>query len=277
MVDAQQTEVMVDPYAELLADLIDEQQALDDVVAPCAAGAWELPTPAEGWAVRDQIWHLTYFDGQARRAAVDPDGFTAGLADVMSDPVGWEADIVAEGRRPSAGDLLATWRDGRDAVRAAFVDLDPKARLPWYGPPMSAMSFVTARLMETWAHGQDVVDGLAAASLPATRVPTERLHHVAHLGVRTREFSYAVRGREVPEGDVRVELRSPSGEQWTWGDTTSADRLTGSALDFCLLVTQRRHIADVDLTVAGPLAAEWMSIAQCFAGGPGAGRPPASG
>ena len=168
---------MVDAYAELLVDLTDEQQALDDVVAAIATDDWEVPTPAEGWAVRDQIWHLTYFDGQALRSATDPDGFTAGLADLMADPVGWEAQIVAEGRRPSAGDLLAAWRNGRSALHRALVDLDPKARMPWYGPPMSAMSFATARLMETWAHGQDVVDGLAAADRPSSRADRSAAAH----------------------------------------------------------------------------------------------------
>lgn len=263
---------MVDPYADLLLDLSEEQAALDDVVGPLASEAWGLATPAEGWAVRDQIWHLTYFDGQAHRAAADPAGFTASLAAVMADPAGWEAGIVAEGHEAAATDLLHAWRAGRKALHETFTDLDPKARLPWYGPPMSAMSFVTARLMETWAHGQDIVDGLAAAGLRADRPPTDRLRHIAHLGVRTRSFSYAVRGREAPAGDVHVELRAPSGEVWTWGDPSVADRVIGPALDFCLLVTQRRHVDDVDLAVEGPLATEWMSIAQCFAGGPGTGR-----
>ncbi len=266
---------MADVYAELLADLADEQRALDDVVAPLPAEAWEIATPAEGWAVRDQIWHLAYFDGQAQRAATDPSGFTAGLSDLMADPVAWEAQVVAEGRRLDSTDVLTCWRDRRGVMLATFADLDPKARLPWYGPPMSAMSFATARLMETWAHGQDVVDAVNAAGWPAGRPATDRLRHVAHLGVRTRGFSYAIRGRGVPDDDVRVELRAPSGDEWTWGPVGSPDRVSGSAIDFCLVVTQRRHVSDTDLEVRGGAAPEWMSIAQCFAGGPGPGRRPA--
>lgn len=263
---------MADPYGELLADLVREQDALDDVVAPIDTAAWEAATPAAGWSVRDQVWHLAYFDGQARRAAADPDAFSAGLVDVLADPAGWEAGIVADGREPAAADVLDGWRLGRAALHEAFTDLDPKARLPWYGPAMSAMSFVTARLMETWAHGQDVVDGLFAAGVPAQRQATDRLRHIAHLGVRTRGFSYAVRGREAPAGDVFVELEAPTGGTWTWGEPGWPNRVTGTALDFCLAVTQRRHIDDVGLGVRGPLAAEWMAIAQCFAGGPGTGR-----
>jgi uncharacterized protein (TIGR03084 family) len=135
---------------------------------------------------------------------------------------------------------------------------------------MAARSFATARLMETWAHGQDVADALGVR-----REPTDRLRHVAHIGVRARPFSYAVRGLDVPAGEVYVALDPPSGgEPWTWNDPTAPDRISGPALDFCLVVTQRRHPADTSLVVDGPLAAEWIAIAQAFAGPPGEGRRP---
>ncbi len=153
----------------------------------------------------------------------------------------------------------------------AFGGLVGTERLEWYGPPMSATSSATARLMETWAHGQDVVDAVGAADRwPAT----DRLRHIAHLGVRTRSFSYAVRGAEPPDADVRVELAAPSGDTWSWGDPAAADRIAGPAVDFCLLVTQRRHRDDLALEVVGPSAEEWVTIAQAFAGGVGSGRAP---
>jgi uncharacterized protein (TIGR03084 family) len=123
--------------------------------------------------------------------------------------------------------------------------------------------------METWAHGQDVADALGV-----TRRPTARLRHVAHLGVRARPFSYVVRGLEVPAEAVRVELTGPSGERWEWDTDAPAGLIEGPALDFCLVVTQRRHLADTALTVRGAAASEWLAIAQAFAGPPGAGRPP---
>ena len=112
---------------------------------------------------------------------------------------------------------------------------------------MGARSFATARLMETWAHGQDVAD-----ALDATREPTARLRHVAHIGVLARPFAYATRGMQVPERDVRVELAAPDGSTWTWGPEDAADVVRGDALDFCLVVTQRRHPADTALVVEGP-------------------------
>jgi uncharacterized protein (TIGR03084 family) len=121
--------------------------------------------------------------------------------------------------------------------------------------------------METWAHGYDIADAVGAA------VPvTDRLRHVAHIGVGARRFAFAANKREMPEGDVYVELTAPSGDVWTWGDASESNSVKGSALGFCLAVTQRRHVDDCGLTVAGNLATEWMSIAQAFAGAPGVGR-----
>jgi uncharacterized protein (TIGR03084 family) len=141
--------------------------------------------------------------------------------------------------------------------------------VPWFGPAMSAASSLTARLMETWAHTQDIADTLGVA-----REPTARLRHVAHIGVGARAFSYAVHGKPAPSAPVRVELVGPSGATWAWGPEQAGDRITGPALDFCLLVTQRRHRDDVDLSIEGPAATEWMAIAQAFAGTAGSGRAP---
>ena len=154
-------------------------------------------------------------------------------------------------------------------MTAVLAGLEPRARLPWYGPDMGVASFTTARLMETWAHGQDVADALGER-----REPTDRLRHVAQIGVRALPWSFTVHGRPVPDVPVRVELELPGGGGWTAGPEDAADLVRGSALDFCLVVTQRRHPADVDLTVRGPVAGEWMGLAQAFAGPPGTGRRP---
>ena len=151
-----------------------------------------------------------------------------------------------------------------------FKNLDPRARLPWFGPAMSAASSLTARIMETWAHTQDIADALGV-----TREPTSRLRHVAHIGVGARAFSYAVHGQALPDTPVLVELEGPDGTPWTWGPPDATNRVSGPALDFCLLVTQRRHRDDLALVIEGPAAAEWMSIAQAFAGAAGTGRKPA--
>jgi uncharacterized protein (TIGR03084 family) len=133
---------------------------------------------------------------------------------------------------------------------------------------MSVASMATARLMETWAHGQDIVDGLHT-----DRTPTDRLRHIVHLGVRTRGYSFAVGGRAVPATPVRIELTLPSGTTLEYGPT-GRDRVDGTALDFCLVVTRRRHVADTGLVLTGSGAQDWLDVAQTFAGDPGPGRYP---
>jgi uncharacterized protein (TIGR03084 family) len=151
----------------------------------------------------------------------------------------------------------------------ALLKCDPRDRLPWYGPPMSALSFATARLMETWAHGQDVFD-----TLRIRRTPTDRLRHIALLGVKTFGWTYMNRGLPVPEEPVRVSLAAPSGDIWAWGPEDAANLVSGPAEDFCLVVVQRRHVDDTTLSVKGATARDWMEKAQCFAGPPVDGPKP---
>ncbi len=260
----------------MCADLAAEHLDLDGIVAGLGDAEWSTPTPSPGWAIRDQISHLWFFDQRATMALTDSDAFAADLQAIV-DNIGTDPSIAA-GRAMEPAELLHHWREDRDRLLRVAATIDPSARVPWYGPPMAARSFVTARLMETWAHGQDVADALGV-----TRLATARLRHVAHIGVRARPFSYAIHGITVPEFDVVVHLRGPAGEPWLWGESHdhSTDPpeqppafVSGPALDFCLVVTQRRHLADTRLRVVGDAAIEWMAIAQAFAGGVGPGRQP---
>ena len=254
---------------QLTHDLEGETEALRVLLVGLDADGWERQTPAEGWAIRDQVSHLAHFDDAAVRSATDPDGFQADLRRQL-EAGGTSPDAIAAEYRHLAPRRLLDWFDGaRRRLLSTFAALDPGLRVPWYGPPMSAASSVTARLMETWAHGQDVADALGV-----TREPTDRLRHVAHIGVRAMPFSYALHRRQAPTTPVRVELTAPGGESWTWGPEGVPDLVRGPALDFCLLVTQRRHRADLALEITGPVATEWLSIAQAFAGEPGKGRAP---
>ncbi|HEU0101338.1 MAG TPA: TIGR03084 family metal-binding protein [Mycobacteriales bacterium] len=250
--------------AALLADLRDEQADLQALVEGSDLAA---PTPAVGWDVRATVSHLAGTDLEARKAAVDPERFRRELAEPSCDVTSLLERHI-EARRPlSREELLTAWQAGFSGMLDAFAALPPGTKVPWYGPPMSPASFATARLMEYWAHGQDVVDAVGAV-----RPPTARLRHICHLGVRTRGFSYVNRGRAAPAGEVRVALTAPDGTGWTWGQ--GPDAVLGSAEHFCLLVTQRRHRADLDLVATGPLADSWLDVAQAFAGPPGPGRPP---
>lgn len=258
----------------LVVDLAAEHDALVAVVTPLTDEQWDIDTPSPRWRVRDQIGHLAFFDEQGTIAAAEPDRFRASLEELVKDLASFGARSEALGRTLTGEALLARWHDANATMRAALASVPDGARLPWYGPPMSLRSFVTARLMETWAHGTDVVDGLCAAGIDVSRDEGDRIAHICHLGAITRGWSYTVRGREAPAGEVRVELVLPSGAAWTAGDEHAADTVRGRAVDFCLVVTQRRNVADTALSVNGALAEEWMTIAQCFAGGATLPPPP---
>jgi uncharacterized protein (TIGR03084 family) len=246
----------------MLADLRAESDDLDTVIAGAGADGMTKPTPAEGWSVSDTLGHLWFFDREGRRALEEPEAFVAALDKLFADPAGY-FKAHDETIRALGDALIPSWQDERRRIIDALGAIDPATRVPWYGPSMSPMSFGTARLMETWAHGQDIADALGVA-----REPTDRLRHIAYLGVITRGFSYAVRDQAAPDVPVYVALTAPSGTEWTWGDATAENSVRGPALDFCLRVTQRRMLEDLDLEVTGDAAKEWMSIAQAFAGGP---------
>lgn len=258
--------------AQLNRDLSDEQSALDEVVAGLDDAAWALPTPSERWSVADQIAHLTFFDRAAVVAIRDPDAFAALFEALLGSTVdgdeGVDAHTLGEFRAMSPAELLEAWREGRRQLQRAADSLEEGARVNWFGPPMSGRSFLTARLMEVWAHGQDVCDAVGA-----TRTPTARLAHIARLGFLTRGWTFVNRGEVPPVSEVRVELSSPEesapdGSSWEFGPADAAERVTGSAEDFCLVVTQRRHLDDTALVVVGDDALSWMTQAQAFAGPP---------
>ena len=251
----------------LAADLRAEQEVLDGLVADLPGDGWATPTPSPGWTVADQIGHLTYFDGTAATAIADPEAFKASVAELFATDGGVEEATLHRHLRPD--ELLDRWRGNRRRLAEVAATLTDGDRVPWYGPSMGAKSFVTARLMEVWAHGQDVADALGAE-----RTASDRLRHIAQLGYITRGWTYVNRGLDVPAGDVRVELEAPSGGTWTWGPEGAEGQVRGPALDFCLVVTQRRHVDDTALQVEGGVARDWLEKAQAFAGGPTDGPAP---
>ena len=248
----------------VLDDLVAEQHDLDAIVAALSADQWSLATPSPGWTVTDQIGHLTFFDTTAALAISDPPAFVAHRSRMMAsfaDGASLDEVTLGDFRRSPTADRLAEWRRCRAALEAAGRTLADDSRVDWYGPSMGARSFLTARLMEVWAHGQDVCDAVGA-----TRPPTDRLRHIAQLGVITRGWSYAVRGATRPDVEVRIVLTAPSGTVWAWGPDDADESVVGAAEDFCLVVTQRRHVDDTDLIATGSAARDWMLKAQAFAG-----------
>jgi uncharacterized protein (TIGR03084 family) len=251
----------------LREDLAKEQQSLDDALATIADEQWLLPTPSPGWSVADQIGHLCFFDGSAATAILHPEDFALhvqGLYEGVASQ-GFDEYTLKSFRDLAPVEQLNLWRREREALDSAATSLREGDRVAWYGPSMGAVSFLTARLMETWAHGTDVVDALGVP-----RPPTDRLRHIAQLGFMTRKWSYTVRGEELPAGLVRLDLTSPSNEHWLWGVADADDSVVGTAEEFCLVVTQRRHLDDTALKTS-ELGRHWLLRAQAFAGAPSQG------
>ncbi|MGV0849181.1 TIGR03084 family metal-binding protein [Mycolicibacterium phlei] len=251
----------------VVADLRSESDELDALVSDLPAAQWDEPTPAPGWTIAHQIAHLLWTDEAALTAITDDAAFGELLAEAEKDPEGFVDAAAEELASAAPGDLLADWRRARTRLHDELLRVAEDRRLPWFGPPMSATSMATARLMETWAHGLDIADALGVR-----RPATARLRSIAHLGVRTRDFAFAVHDLPAPTEPFHVKLTAPDGSVWAWGPEDATQQVTGSAEDFCLLVTQRRPRATLDLVAEGPDAQQWLKIAQAFAGPPGPGR-----
>ena len=254
-------------------DFRDECNALYALIEPLDNEVWACPTQFKNWTLNDIIAHLYFADYAADLAVRDDAAFLAFLderiaaARAGATNLAFQRDLVA-GREGRA--LLELWRGLSLALATRFAGEDPKRRLKWFGPDMSVRSSATARLMETWAHGQAIYDLLGVE-----RVDTDRIKNVAVIGMNTFGWTFINRKLDVPEMMPYVRLTAPSGAIWEWHEPSDAERIEGPAADFCQVVTQTRNIADTNLAVTGDVATQWMAIAQCFAGPPE--DPPAPG
>ena len=254
-------------------DLREEGRALAALLEALGAGDWARPTPFKGWTVNEVMQHLHFGDWMASVSLADPERF-ARIVEARrearkrgEDGAAALAGVAPEMRSGPA--LLEQWRGTLEALCERLGGEDPDRRVPWVGPSMGVRSFATARQMETWAHGQDIYD-----LLRRPRDHFDRLANICVLGCRTFEWTFRNRGLEPPAPMPCVRLALPSGAPWSHGEESRTDRIEGSAVDFCRVVTQGRNIADVALAVAGEPARAWMAIAQCFAGPPVDPPPP---
>jgi uncharacterized protein (TIGR03084 family) len=251
-------------------DFEEESAALAELVAPLSEADFERETLFKRWTINNILRHLHVWNIAAARSIEGGEAFSTFLKELMGGERGRrftdsEADYL---HNLSGQALLTAYRAQYSALAGHFSATDPKARLKWVGPDMSALSSVTARLMETWAHAQAVYDLLGVE-----RIDSDRIGNIVRLGANTYGWTFKNRGEEPPGPMPRLRLTAPSGTIWEYGEGEGL--IEGSAAEFCQVVTQCRNIADTSLQVTGSVAARWMSIAQCFAGPPN--DPPAPG
>jgi uncharacterized protein (TIGR03084 family) len=250
----------------------EESDALYRLLDGTADAGFERPTLFKRWTIDDILRHLHYWNGAAELSLGDAAGFAAFLVRLRSD---LQRSSLREMENAAFAPLrgralLRAWHERCGRLADRFAAADPKARLPWAGPEMSARSSISARLMETWAHAQAIYDLLGVE-----RVDTDRIQSIAFLGVNTFGWTFRNRGEEPPARPPHVRLSAPSGALWCWNEPSEEELVEGSATEFCQVVAQTRNIADTRLVVRGAAAARWMALAQCFAGPPQ--TPPAPG
>lgn len=255
---------------EQAEDFRAESQALYSLLSSKSDAELAEPTLFKGWTTNDVLQHLYYWNQMASLQITNPEELQARLVSVMRHPKGMrgaEADHFGglKGRM-----LSGAWIADAMSTADHFAGADPKARLKWAGPDMSARSSITARLMETWAHGQEIYDHFGVV-----RANEDRIRNIVVLGVNTYGWTYKTRGTAPPGEMPHLILTAPSGAIWTYGEESETSRIEGLAEEFCQVVTQTRNIADTGLKLTGNVAEDWMSKAQCFAGPPE--TPPAPG
>ncbi len=259
---------MTNVFDTLWTDTADESAALFDVLDQIDSPGWNIATGCEPWTVADQISHLAWNDDATVRALTRPDAF---IASRPTTPEGIQAmvdAVIVDHHTMDGATLLAWFRSARGSMLQAFRNAEPKARMPWYGPDMSVTSKLTARFMETWAHGWDVIDALGR-----TYTPTDRLRHVVFLGLQALPNAFTTHGRPVLTDAVRVDVLLPSGTRFAVGPPDAQNTVEGSGFELAMVVTQRRNVADTSLRAVGAVAHEWLAVAQAFAGPAGSKRP----
>jgi uncharacterized protein (TIGR03084 family) len=259
----------VSASTDVYADLKTEGEVLDKIVASLDPAQWDLQTPAPGWTIKHQVAHLSSTARLAGISASDPDLFAKVTVGADKDFDGAVAALLTPYLSSSPTDLLARWRAERDEAVKALSVLPPAQMVPWVARQIPASALTCAGLMELFAHGQDIAD-----TIGVPREYTDRIGHLTWFGTRNRDFGYLVRGLTPPEVEFRYEFTAPSGIRWEFGPADAENRITGPAVDFCMLITRRRNRADLAIQATGAEANRWVDIAQAYRGSPGPGREP---
>jgi uncharacterized protein (TIGR03084 family) len=251
---------------EIVGDLKAEHEALDSFLSTLKDEQWDLPSPAEGWSLRDCVSHIAHIDDVSVL-------LLRGDNSPLEEAARPQFDLVnvgpKKGRSMKPSEVLLWWRKARAIMVEELLKSDPKRRIPWFALPMGARAFATARLMETWAHGLDCFD--AVGTEPDD---TDRLRHVALLAYLARPYAYQTNAIEMPDTPLRLELVLPSGTPWNQGPEDAKNRIRGQAGEFCRVAVRRRHWKDMNLKIEGEEAMRYIEITQTYAGPPGSGRRP---
>ena len=251
----------------------EESDALYKLLINADKNSFKLKTQFKSWTINDVLYHLHVWNIAALLSLKNENEFKEFMQNFMeavkSGNSAREYEKILSDNAEGL-DLLNLWKETYEKISNEFAKSDPKKRVKWAGPDMSVRSSITARHMETWAHGQEIFDQLGFE-----RIDTDRIKNIVVIGVNTFGWTYINRNLSIPEKMPKLSLLSPSNELWEWNEDNEEDMISGSATEFSQVVTQVRNFNDTSLKVSGKIANEWMSIAQCFAGPPE--NPPEKG
>ena len=251
----------------------EESDALYKLLINADKNSFKLKTQFKSWTINDVLYHLHVWNIAALLSLKNENEFKEFMQNFMeaikSGNSAREYEKILSDNTEGL-DLLNLWKETYEKISNEFAKSDPKKRVKWAGPDMSVRSSITARHMETWAHGQEIFDQLGFE-----RIDTDRIKNIVVIGVNTFGWTYINRNLSIPEKMPKLSLLSPSNELWEWNEDNEEDMISGSATEFSQVVTQVRNFNDTSLKVSGKIANEWMSIAQCFAGPPE--NPPEKG
>jgi uncharacterized protein (TIGR03084 family) len=233
---------------QILADLVAEQQSLDQSLQRAPDRDWKQKT-GNGWNVQETIAYLAWTEQHS-----------AAILDEHGDLDAFAAAGVAEGKKKRPQEVIEWWRFSRADVVEALSKLRGDERIDWVEGDVSAKTFATARLADTWAHGLDIL-----TALDKEIVDTPRLVHVAFLGWATLPHAFGAAGEDYPE-PIRVELVGPGYARWVFGPEDSSQIVRGNAADWCRVVVRRMDADDAEnLSATGEVAETALEVANVFA------------
>lgn len=261
---------------EILSDLVAEQQQLDQFLQTLRTRQWAEKTPAAGWTIQDTVSHLAYTE--ALGAEVIAEGRSRIDAEKIKDLDEWTERGVEQGRGRRHQEIIEWWRFGRADVVEALSRMTSADRVEWIHGSMSARTFATTRLMETWAHGLDVKAAILGRITPLDEIPedvdeeewsdpleeTARLRHIAQLGQMTLPYAFEQAGEDFPESGIRVEVMGPAYAAWRFGPEDTDHVIKGMAGDWCRVVVQRQDASETGLKAVGEYAERALEIARAY-------------
>lgn len=239
---------------EILSDLVAEQQFLDQSLQRIPIKHWDRPTPSPGWTVRDTISHLADFAELAADTLAGGNRIAEWRKASDLDELRQRAITRGRGMRPQ--DVIEWWRGGRAHVVEPLSHMSVDDRVEWIQGSMSAQTFATFRLMETWAHGLDIYEALQMEV-----EDTPRIRHVCWLGWKTLPYAFKTAGLDY--SPIRIEVIGPGYAKWVYGPEDTEDRIKGAASEWAR-VAVRRAPGDIRLEVTGEVAAQAVEVAQAY-------------